>query len=541
MTFALEALRDKPLALYLLDDTSPFQDHSGYGRTATSTGTPARHAALVNGLSSAQVFDGTTTCAVASPVFKQGYEQQSFSLEVWVRPLSVVNTEQQILGNSAQLDGLTISGTTVSFVTKYLTAPEARVSYDLQQLRAVNLVGVHTEDKNSLYVDGVLVAEVSLTEEQQADDFAPTSSNLNITSTATGTALAVNAIGIYGSALLQESITRHYNIGRNLPNGAEVIGAFFGDRIALSLNNANLFLDQWWSTREEWEAADLQNVAVLNDQLVPQFDGDTSIAGEWVDTFAIGSAGATSIYGVSFNWDGIGAVVEVSLDDVTWETVERGKNVAMIPAGFDPTDEVLMVRVSFPGGIVGDTSYLDNLNAVGVISGVSPVMAGRTVTLTNATAEREYDPLAMHENWGVEIATGGNVTISADTSVDASPTRTLEMWVKRTSTTAPTFSVTGTTYINGEVGATLPINQWSLVHIVAAADVATDVVITGPAQVGQVGIYDTALSAATIEAVYAEYVGTNILSVGDNSVLSVTNSTPPVKIYAHDWSIQSSG
>lgn len=545
MSFVLEALRNKPLALYLMDDTSPFQDYSGYNRTASAAGgTPPKHISLCKGAAFATVLGNSITATFASPVFNQGFEHQSFSLEAWVRVISPNATpvEQQVLGNSGRMDGLTIKGTVVSFVTKYTTAPEARASYDLQQEQSVNLIGVHTKDKNSLFVNGELVSEVSLTEEQQADQFAPTSASLSSGSASSTQLIAVNGIGIYGSALDQVAAARHNLVGRNLPDGEEVVGSNEGDRIPLSLANANLFLDQWWSTEEDWKLADLSGVAVRDDRLVPQFDGDVSIHGEWLDTFALSTANTTSVYGVAFNWDGIGANIEVSLDGTTWEAVQRGVKVETIPAGFDPTNKVLLVRVTFPGGITNDESFLDNLNAVGLLTSTAPSVAGRVVSYVGATQEREYAPLTLHENWGVEIDAGGTVTISADTSDEASPARTLELWIKATGATNPTVSMTGTTYINGVAGSTtLPVDQWVLMHIVAAANVTGSITINGPAQVGQVGIYETALSASDVAGLYAQYVGTNTLRVGDNSLVQVAESANPVKIYAHDWSIQSSG
>lgn len=545
MSFVLEALRNKPVALYMMDDTSPLQDYSGYNRNATVTGgTPPKHASLCKGATYASVLGNSITASFDSPVFKQGYESQSFTLGAWVRVITAndVSVEQQILGNATKMDGLTISGTVVSFVTKYLNAPESRVSFDLQQERAVYLLGIHTKDKNSLFVDGELVGEVTITPEQQADQFVATAATLS-SGASTGTQLiAVNGVGLYGKALDQVAASRHVLVGRNVPSADEVTGSNAGDRIPVSLANANVFLDQWWSTEADWKAAELKGVAVVDDRLVPQFNGDTSIYSEWVDTFALTAVNTTSIYGVSFNWDGEGAKVEVSLDGTTWEEVHRGTRVETIPEGFNPTDKVLIVRISFAGGIVGDSSFIDNLNGVGISSASAPSVAGRVVSHHLATQEREYPPLQLHENWGVEISDGGHLEISPDTSAEASPARTLELWIKATGAANPTVSMTGTTYINGATGSTtLPLDQWVLMHIVAPANFVDLIEISGPAQVGHVGIYETALTAADVARLYSEYIGTNTLRVGDNSIVQVAESAAPIKIYAHDWSIQSSG
>lgn len=527
------------MGLFQLDDTSPFQDYSGYNRVATISGTPATHASLVRGASYSQIFSSTTTAVFASPVFKQGYEDDAFALSAWVLPIGPVS-EQQILGNPGQMDGLLINGTVVSMVTKYTTAPEARCSFDIQQRRAVFAFGVHTETKNSLYINGELVAEVELTEQQQADTFASTSANLSCGSTVGSQRIAVNAIAYYSSVPDGVDILRQYETGTELSDDEEVVSSFGGTHIPLSLNNADIFIDQWWETDEDWYAASMYNVIVQDESLMPQVEGNTSLPGYWLDSFILSAAEVTSIYGVSLNWDGEGATVEVSLDGTTWETAQRGVNVAMIPPGFDPTNKELQIRVSFPGGIVDDKSFLDGLNVVGLLSASNQPVGGRTVTYNNAFPERDYRPLAFHNNWGVEIGSGGSVTISAD-AVEAIPARTIEMWIRRSGTN-PTVSISGTTYQNGVLStATLDDGEWTLMHIVAAADVTGDIVISGPAQVGYVGIYESALSADEILDIYDAYVGRNNWRVNDNSVVAVSDNANNASIYAYDWSIQSAG
>lgn len=87
MTFVLDALREKPVALFAGDSTSPFQDYSSNGATATfSGGTPVQHAALMKGVAYAPVFNNTVTATWACPVFQKGQESRPFSMETWLRP-----------------------------------------------------------------------------------------------------------------------------------------------------------------------------------------------------------------------------------------------------------------------------------------------------------------------------------------------------------------------------------------------------------------------------------------------------------------------
>ena len=538
----MDALKDRPVGLFQMDDTTPLQDYSGYNATATITGgTPFAVPPFVKGASYAPVFTSTITAAYNSQVFKKNLEEEPFTLGAWFRVVSGAS-EQQVLGNPGQLDGITVNGTTIYFVTKYTTAPEARCSYDIGQTRAVCVFGVHTENKNSLYVNGELVDEVTLTDVQQADTFASTGTQLATGATAGAQNLAVNNIAMYGQALTADSIKRQYAAGTDVPTAADVVQVMGGDLIPVTLSNAVVFLDQKWTTATDWNTGQQFNVVVANDQLAPQFQAGNSIAGKWLTNFNLGAAGVSSIYGVVVNWEGQGATVEVSLDGTTWETVTRGAKCTTVSSGMDPTDKILHVRVSFPGGIPDDPAYVDNLNIVGITSGVSNTVAGRTVTFVNSTPKRDYPPLVRHDNWGADLATGGTITVSADTSAEASPIRTVEVWVKRTSATNITISASGTVYQNGVANASaLTQNQWTLFHVVAAANITGTLTVTGPGQIGHIAVYPTALTAGDIAKIYAAYSANNAQRITDASIISVTEVAAPVSIYAHDWTIKSAG
>jgi hypothetical protein len=148
--------------------------------------------------------------------------------------------------------------------------------------------------------------------------------------------------------------------------------------------------------------------------------------------------------------------------------------------------------------------------------------------------------MEFNDNWGVEVKSGGTIAITADT-LDGTPARTIEMWIKRNGDN-PTTGITGTFYQNGAVAtSTLDAGEWTLLHIVASADITGAINITGPAQIGHIGVYDTALDAAQIATIYNAYVGRNVLAVGESDVLSVTQDTNAAQIYAHDWAIQGAG
>lgn len=544
MTFILNALRNKPYGLYQMDDTSPLQDYSPFNRTATITGgTPTQSASLSKGCAWAPVFTSTITAAFDDGgIFVRGNEHQAFTLAGWYRAVASDTNEQQLLGNSGQMDGLTIKGTVVSFVTKYAATGECRASFDIQVPQAFSAYGVHTDTKNSLYINGSLAAETVITQAQAADLFVTTSANL-ICGTTSGTAkVAVNNIAYYPVALTAETISEQHTIGRDLPQPEDVTLMNFGDYIPLDLSNNNLALDQWIQTKEQWDTGLHDNTAVVSDQLVPTQDSTgTSVSSRWYKSISLDAANSATVYGLLLNWDGIGATVAISLDGTTWENMSRGNlSSSTIPNGTTTSGKVLQIRVTFAGGTVNDTSYLDNLNIVLLKQATSMVAYGRTITYSNAMPERDYLLTEYNENYGAQINSGGTVVISADT-LGSSVTRSIELLIKRNGTN-PTVSLTGTNYINGAAGsATLPDGQWVLWHIVLAADSSSAITINGPCQVGYVGIYDYALTASQVAGIYSDYVGTDAPRIADASIIGVSESATAATIYQHDWSISASG
>lgn len=543
MSAVLEAVRDKPLSYFQMDDTAPFQDYSGFNVAGTmDTGTAGKAIALMSGASYSTVFSSANVGKFPSPVFKQGFESDPFTLEAWVYLQNKgADAEVKILSNAGTYDGLTINGTTIAFTTSYSTTGTARADYDIQVSRRVHVVGVHTSDKNSLYVDGVLVSEIEISDTQKLDTFVAAGGNLYSGTTTSTDAIAVNGIGIYAKALGPDAIARHYAWGnRHVPKDS-IPSQFRGVRIPLSQNEADVFLEQTWTTEFDWTAATLTDTVVVDDSLRPRLSAGVSVAGTWLDVFALDAADVTSVYGVNMLWDGEGAIVEASLDGVTWETAVRGKNLALIPSGFDPTDKELKIRISFPGGISDDPSFVDNLTVTGFKTGAVPAIANRAVT-TTGYVRNDYEPVELRDDWGTKLPNTATLTIAADTSPDAVNPKTIEIWSKGTFTT----NLTGVsaTYSNGSTNYTPAAGDWQVREYIFNTGLAGNIVITSTSDdtiIGQVVLYPDAKTATDVAEIYNAYTGLPKTTVGDVSVITVAEPATAASIYDYDWSISASG
>jgi hypothetical protein len=238
-----------------------------------------------------------------------------------VRGVAASNgTEQQILGNLNQFDGLIINGSVISFVTKYLTTGECRVSYDMQIPRKVNVVGAYGIDRNMLWVDGVLVGETEVTESQKADKFTTSGANLYSGASISDNQIIINGIGVYSRVLNGDEIEDIDDASNIYPEIDSVPAMYGGVIIDVAQRENSIFLSQKYDTEELWRSGQLSGVSIRDDALVPTFESNISLPGYWLSTFNLGILDSTSMFGTNINWDGTGVVVEVSVNGTTWQT-----------------------------------------------------------------------------------------------------------------------------------------------------------------------------------------------------------------------------
>jgi hypothetical protein len=547
MSYLLSVLADKPLGFWMMDDTTPFQDYSGYGRTGVvNAGTPTTAASLVANAAFSQVFSNSNNAKFDSPIYQQGYEKQAFSLEASFRVVdeSGSTSAQKILSSASNYDGIYVNGTIITFSTKYLTAGECAASWDIQSKRNVHVVGVHTQDKNSLYVDGVLVAETAISDAQKIDSFVATDGKLWLGSSASAQKVMVNGLAIYGLPLSDDVVKAHFNAARRTILAQAIPGSFGGTRFPMSINLADTFMRTLWSNDSDWNIGVPSQVTIMNNRLQPQLIAGVSVAGNWQSVLHL-DCGQTSVFGLSLDWDGYGVVVEASLDGTTWETAVRGMRLALIPVGFNPTDKDLFIKVSFPGGVADDPAYLDNLSATGFLTGKNPDVDGRTITF-NAPASQMKDaqPIEMRDDFGVRL-NGGSVVLGPDVADTPVPAYSINIWLKKLTGVDPTITLPGggtaTTYRNGVAGSTLNQGEWVMYTIVKSVAITTSITISGNVQIGQIELFNSQLTAQNVADLYASSVGVLALPVPETNVIGMSSPNPSTRLYDYAWSITSAG
>lgn len=474
---------------------------------------------------------------------KTGYFDGSFAGAEWQGTadqspsyMLVSNAEQQVLGNLNQLDGLVVNGSEVSFVTKYLTTGECRVTYDLQVPREVNIVGTYGIDRNMLWVDGILVGETEITPEQKVDKFVASDNNLYSGTTISSQKISVNGLGVWSKVLTGKEISEVNQASSRYFETNSVEAPYGGMVVDIYQPSKSIFLKQVTNTEEQWRTGQLSDVALIDDSLVPTFSSNISIPGYWLGTFNLGQAQTNPIFGTNINWDGEGVIVEVSLDAITWEICSQGSN-PILTNGINPTDKIMFVRVTFPGGIVEDPSYINSLTITGFSTGTNTELNDRTVTFTNPIDLNTDAPVnQLRDDWGIHLK-GGSLSIgsSSDTA------RTLEVWVKFDDLAYGAGGLgSATPYQNGGSYTGVRVGEWFILHYANPTNLGT-MSLTGNIQVGRVVLYPTQLSASEISDIYKAYTGQNVIKATDVSSVGITESAAGASLYAHDWTIVSTG
>jgi hypothetical protein len=543
MSYRYYVAKRNPLASWILDSTVPFVENINSGFTGdkkTGTSNPTKSTALVSCAAYSSVFSSSSIGQFQMGLFTQGNETNSWAIEAWVLPIPKTTTgPQQILSHLNIFDGLSINGKVISFSTQYLTAPAATVTFDLQEYQMAHVVGTHTKDQNQLWVNNVMVASVNLTDAQKADQFVATDGYLYSGYTTSTQQIAMNGVAFY-TAIDSDTINQNYLAGTRATPQAAVGPQLNGLCLNMSGDVGNIFASRVWQQRADWSLGLKNNVEYGDSQITPTYVAGVSVAGTWTTALPLDSQGDTSIYGVLVQWTGNSITVATSLDGTTWTTATSGQLISTITSGYNPTGKDLQIRVSFAGGLAADPANLDSLTVVGYRDNTFATHSTRPITVGYpAVLRSDFEPNLYRDDNGVNLHSQ-TLTIGVDTSTDPSVARTLEAWIKVISG-SPTISVGGTLYRNGVADSTLPIGEWSCIHYVAAADIATSITIAGDCIVGQVTLYPTPLTAAQVAHLYGSYTGVPTFRIVDASIIAISEPVSPVSQYAHDWSISPAG
>lgn len=572
-------LRDRPSGAYKLTfNQTSISDLGGSGSTLTAAANLIKTNPLAAGSAGAAKLSNTDTFYVTPKVFVAGTESVSFSLEAWVK-FNSFNANVAILSHNGVYDGLSFTGDAILFTIDFATAPSAVVSWPVPDaVEAYHVVGVYTKTTIQLYVNGEMVEELELTDEQVADSFAATAnSRLYAGQSPGGTeTITVDAPAYYRHSLSATSVAQHFSAGRDVIPYIDNANRYKSTVWGLHDGEREIAISDQFTAFDDWMRGVYSQVEFADGSLSPaEDDTQTSQPGEWLYSLPLSSIDDTSLSGIKVDWDADGLFsVESSINGGTFTILTNGYTIPG-SVGLDATTADVEVKVVFTGGLVDDPANIRRLG-ITIYSSSNDISASSSRVLTvmgnAATAADDNEPIEQNDFSGLRLGTDGYGVVQY-TSGDDDDTSSIEMWVRHSSVAGTQYyfdnrpqggteyaysnsSITVssglTLYVNGVLkatGAFTPVaGVWYHLVFVFSSPQARGFTLSSStaaqAFIGQVGMlatYANVLSQSDVTNLYNGYFGLPLAAVSDSSVIVVAENSPSVKIYSNDWSISSAG
>lgn len=519
-----------------MDDPAPLREYSGYATEATVV-SDQYGLAQANGASAGRLCDGTHVITFDNKVID--LQSKPFSLSVVFTPVNKDGLSPALQGIALSSGtGLTMLDTTISFTTAYTVADDSVVSYDLGEFRKVHVVGIHTPQKNILFIDGESVAEIDLTPAQQVDVLTK-SAIIKMGGTTSGRGIVSNNFAQFNYALSKDAIQDIRTFQNRRAEGS-VAKSFGAKEIYFHRGERAHYLERVWDSGDDYGTGVHDGTTVDGDWLTVQKDENAlTIAGVYRDSLSLlHDLTAEDLDSVNMTWTGKNVRIMTSIDAVTWVQAVKGRNLSNIAVGFD-TDvhPDLYIRVEFMPGVTD--AYITDMRVDGYLtSTVIPLNGERVRTFVNAVNLGNHQPAEYSDDWGVHC-NGGSVTISSDTGTSPDSFKTIEIWLKTITAVTISASVssgTAATYTNAIAGTSVLPGQWMVYHFTYAAAINPTFTISGTDfSLGKIAMYPQALTATEVATVIKNYTGIQSAPAGTATEVTVSQTGEAAKVYAHDW------
>jgi hypothetical protein len=193
---------------------------------------------------------------------------------------------------------------------------------------------------------------------------------------------------------------------------------------------------QVFNSADSWEGVSFTDVSYNSGELIPTVDQTTgaSKAGVWIGQYAIENADSPTLAGgVKIEWNGNGSyTVQTSLDGgTTWSAVTNGE---LVPStlGLNATGKVLLVKVTFTGGVVDDVSKVKNMTLTTYADNVIYTSGNdaRKITFTSLLSSSlvANEPIERNAMPGLHVY-GNTAYMTQDTDESPVSIQTLEFWI----------------------------------------------------------------------------------------------------------------
>lgn len=579
MSYQLKVMKDYPIGFWSLDESSGTTalDKSGCGNNGTYAGSPISDILplISGGVSGTKI---TNTSYITLPITKNYYgisttagmatkysSDNDFTIECWIYPSIVSSSETPIMSDDLNDIGIYWENGDIVFKVSATDLVRYPVTYSK---RAMHIVGVYSVDSISLYVDGRLTANKSLSE---GFKFTNTTLSLAIGPTTTaGDSFVIDGPAIYRYSLSNASIQRHYGDGNFSAPAIQVVAPDEG--ILFSCTDASIKAQFQYSypVNKNWsEFLDANTYYNESANYISFYKTDSIQSKTFIlqDSFLIPSQ--TPFITSKVEWrNDLGITVQSSLDGTNWQNCLNGQPLPQYTK--DSFSAVGVIHIKITMSTTDASKYLPRLAyfAVSLYTNKDVYADNYGDTISSSTeyylGSLNYPLLSRHYDNGIRTKAGSGFNLTTTGSV-----KSLEMFLTPSDLTANTLIDTVSTgsyaasryswtsggaitktnilkiYVNGvdktsqtNISNVFSANQ--LHHIVlvltqpASGTLKFNYLVSGGPSClyNNIAIYAKELTAALAATHYDLYVGRPSVLVEDPSI---TMTEKGIESYNNDW------
>ena len=578
MNFYDFVLRDKPRAAYKFNGTT-WADISGNGYAFNSAG-PTKGKSIVTGNTSSFIASNSSSFSMSTGnVWRVGKETLPFTIEVISRPITVTG-DISVLSHyqTTPPDGIHFDANKLYFDVLF-NAGRVSASWEYPDFTEAYVIhGVYTPSKIQLMVNGSVVSEASIPDGYVASGFNHAfdgDAYFGLSATSTDRLIG-DGVAFYPYTLSETQIAQHVSAARDailMDDNVAIYNGSYRDG-----TNRNIFQQAVFKDADSWTSDSMTNVTVTDGTLRPNDSYDTatlgqSLPGVWIGSFDINNAGieALTLAGIKIEWNGDGNfTVQTSLDGGSTYAAATNGNLIATSQGINPSGKVLLVKVTFTGGVVDDQSVVRDMTltayADNVIYGADN---SRTMTITGnvSTSLVRNEPIESNTFPGIRTY-GGTMVMSADATGSPQNIQAIEVWVNPKGVisgaggyifdTRPyggtaymwipeatgfwQFTGASAVYINGVAATSGSVtamkNEWTHILFVFATPFNTAINFFGATPIADynlIATYPSTFTAAQALALYNGYSQKPVTSIVDPSTTTIFEPASPYVLTVRDW------
>ena len=376
MSYSNLVLQDYPLAFYHLDEVAsgstssytilknkyatyqdvknsvssysalsglPIYDTSGNSNDGFAIGASSKvlMPLVAGGVRGTEILSSTTISFNTNGIATKYYADNSFTIEFWLKPCKPSSSKINLVGDLNTGIGLFYQNGDI-----ILSNGIDIVRYKIPFTKVCYVIGVITNKYLSLYIDGIFVNSVSITNYFK---FTNDSCQFNAGPAPTGDTFMIDDVAFYRYELSQSQIIKHYNEGIQEIPASQIVGFDSGYLFTLNHSSISSVYSYSYPKNKSWSQLVGNNAITSSDQSYVTFQktidaGTASFS--FTDEIIIPSSLGVTTSQISYEPDISNILIEASNDGVTWKTCYNNSPIPFFNKNDNSITNILHLRVT---------------------------------------------------------------------------------------------------------------------------------------------------------------------------------------------------